>query len=195
MYLIAGLGNPEKKYDGTRHNAGFAAIDCLAGRLSVSVKEKKFKGLYGLGAYRGEKLLLLKPLTYMNLSGESVRAAAEFYKIEPSRIIVLSDDINLACGRLRLRAAGSAGGHNGLKNIIAQLGTDGFNRVRIGVGGLLPKEDLIAHVLGRFEESDRRVMEKAYEAAGEAALAILSEGMEAAMNHYNGLDLAKEAGR
>lgn len=192
MYLIAGLGNPEKKYEGTRHNAGFAAVDALAERLSVSVKEKKFKGLYGTGVYQGEKLLLLKPLTYMNLSGESVRAAAEFYKIEPSRIIILSDDINLACGRLRLRAAGSAGGHNGLKNIIAQLGTDGFSRVRIGVGRLLPKEDLIAHVLGRFDEQDRKLMEKAYAAAGEAALSIVSDGMAAAMNRWNGVNLAEE---
>ena len=191
MYLIAGLGNPEKKYDGTRHNAGFAAMDCMADKLGVRIEDKKFKGLCGTGVWQGEKVLLLKPLTYMNLSGEAVRAAADFYKIPADRVIILSDDINLACGRLRLRHAGSAGGHNGLKNIIAQLGTDGFFRVRIGVGGLLPKEDLISHVLGKFQESDRKVMEQAYAAAADAALFIVTDGMEAAMNRYNGLNLAE----
>lgn len=191
MYLIAGLGNPEKKYDGTRHNAGFAAIDCLSEALHAPVTEKKFKSLCGTAAYAGEKLLLLKPLTYMNLSGEAVRAAADFYKIVPEQVIVLVDDINLACGRLRVRAGGSAGGHNGLKNIIAQLGTDQFPRVRIGVGALLPEESLVSHVLGKFAPKDRSAMERAYEAAGDAACAIVKDGVPEAMNRFNGIDLAE----
>lgn len=190
MYLIAGLGNPEKKYDGTRHNAGFAAIDALADALHAPITEKKFKGLCASTAYKGEKLLLLKPLTYMNLSGEAVRAAADFYKIPPENVIVLVDDINLACGKLRVRAHGSAGGHNGLKNIIAQLGTDAFSRVRIGVGALLPEENLVSHVLGKFAPNDRAAMERAYEAAGDAALSIVQDGAAEAMNRFNGVDFA-----
>ena len=189
MYLIAGLGNPEKKYEGTRHNAGFAALDALSERLSIRLSERKFEGILGSGMLGGEKLLLLKPLTYMNRSGESIRAAASFYRIEPEHIIVLYDDINFACGRLRVRGQGSAGGHNGIKSIIACLGSEAFPRVRIGVGGLRPEEDLISHVLGHFTKADAAVMEKAYAAAGEAALSIVQEGVPEAMNRFNGLDL------
>ena len=192
MYIIAGLGNPEKKYDGTRHNAGFAALDCLSGKLGISLTDKKFSGICGSGICEGEKLLLLKPLTYMNLSGNSVRAAADYYRITPDHIIILYDDINFSCGRLRVRGQGSAGGHNGIKSIIAQLGTDAFPRVRIGVGGLRPDEDMISHVLGHFSKQDAAVMERAYGAAADAAICLLEHGTEEAMNRYNGIDLAAE---
>ena len=193
MYLIAGLGNPEKKYDGTRHNAGFAAADRLSKRLGISLSERKFNAVFGKGSFQGEQVLLLKPLTYMNRSGEAVRAAADYYRIPPEQVIVLYDDINFPCGRLRVRPQGSAGGHNGIKSIIAQLGTENFPRVRIGVGGLSEREDLVSHVLGHFSREDAAVMERAYDAAAEAACCIVTEGCEKAMNRFNGLDAAAEA--
>lgn len=193
MYLIAGLGNPEKKYDGTRHNAGFAAADRLSERLGISLSERKFNAVFGKGSFQGEQVLLLKPLTYMNRSGEAVRAAADYYRIPPEQVIVLYDDINFPCGRLRVRPQGSAGGHNGIKSIIAQLGTENFPRVRIGVGGLSEREDLVSHVLGHFSREDAAVMKRAYDAAAEAACCIVTEGCEKAMNRFNGLDAAAEA--
>ena len=191
MYIIAGLGNPDKKYEGTRHNAGFEAVDKLADKLGVKISEKKFKGLCQTVSLNGDKYLLLKPLTYMNNSGESVRAAADFYKIAPEDIIILYDDINFECGRMRIRGSGSAGGHNGMKSIIAHLGSDKFPRVRIGVGGLSENEDMISHVLGKYNKKDREVMDRAYEAAAEAALCIAEKGFEEAMNQFNGLNLAE----
>ncbi|MDO4961245.1 MAG: aminoacyl-tRNA hydrolase [Eubacteriales bacterium] len=188
-YLIAGLGNPDKKYEETRHNAGFRAIDRLAEKLGADIKENKFKGLYTQTVRNGIKLHLLKPQTYMNLSGEAVSAAASFYKIEPDHIIILFDDVNFECGRMRVRGSGSAGGHNGIKNIIAQLGSDGFPRVRIGVGDKANK-DMISHVLGKFEAADRETMEKVYAAAADAALSIIDNGVAETMNRYNGLNLA-----
>lgn len=191
MYIIAGLGNPDKKYEGTRHNAGFEAVDKLADKLGVKITEKKFKGLCQTVSLNGEKYLLLKPLTYMNNSGESVRAAADFYKIAPEDIIILYDDINFECGRMRIRGSGSAGGHNGMKSIIAHLGSDKFPRVRIGVGGLSENEDMISHVLGKYNKKDRAVMDRAAEVAAEAALCIAENGFEEAMNQFNGLNLAE----
>ena len=191
MYIIAGLGNPDKKYEGTRHNAGFEAVDKLADKLGVKISEKKFKGLCQTVSLNGEKYLLLKPLTYMNNSGESVRAAADFYKIAPEDIIILYDDINFECGRMRIRGSGSAGGHNGMKSIIAHLGSDKFPRVRIGVGGLSENEDMISHVLGKYNKKDREVMDRAAEVAAEAALCIAENGFEEAMNQFNGLNLAE----
>ena len=141
--------------------------------------------------YNGAKLLLLKPLTYMNLSGEAVAEAANFYKIDPSHIIILFDDVNFTCGRMRVRGSGSAGGHNGMKNIILQLGTDAFPRVRIGVGDK-GQRDMISHVLGRFEADDRKLMDEVYKTAAEAALDIIDKGVPDAMNKYNGLDLAAD---
>ena len=190
-YLIAGLGNPDKKYEETRHNTGFKAIEALADKLGVSITEKRFKGLTGTAVYNGVKLLLLKPLTYMNLSGESVAEAANFYKIDPSHIIILFDDVNFTCGRMRVRGSGSAGGHNGMKNIILQLGTDAFPRVRIGVGDK-GEHDMISHVLGKFEADDRKLMAEVYKTAAEAALDIIDKGVPDAMNKYNGLNLAPE---
>ena len=185
MYLIVGLGNPGREYEHTRHNAGFDAIDVLAGKLGADVKEKKHKGLCGKGMIAGEKVILLKPQTFMNLSGESVRAAADFYKIDAEHMIVLYDDIDLDVGKLRVRAKGSAGGHNGIKNIIAHMGTQEFPRVRIGVGAKPDRMDLADYVLGRFSQVERPVMEGAFEEAAEAAIAVVEDGIDAAMNRFN----------
>lgn len=186
MYLIVGLGNPTREYEHTRHNAGFDAVDMLADRLNISVKEKKHKGLCGKGMLGAEKVILLKPQTYMNLSGESVRAAADFYKIDHEHIIVMYDDIDLDVGKLRVRAKGSAGGHNGIKNIIAHLGTQEFPRVRIGVGAKPDRMDLADYVLGRFSKGERELLEEAFKEGAQAAVAILCDGIESAMNQFNG---------
>ena len=186
MYLIVGLGNPGREYDKTRHNAGFDTLDVLADMLNTSVEEKKFKGLYGRGLIGGEKVILLKPQTFMNLSGESVREAADFYKIDPEHIIVIYDDISLGPGQLRIRRKGSAGGHNGIKNIIAHLGIQEFPRIKVGVGAKPPRMDLADYVLGRFSAEDRRVMEEAFKTAAKAAQVMITDGAEAAMNQFNG---------
>jgi len=154
--------------------------------LNTSVEEKKFKGLYGRGLIGGEKVILLKPQTFMNLSGESVREAADFYKIDPEHIIVIYDDISLEPGQLRIRRKGSAGGHNGIKNIIAHLGTQEFPRIKVGVGAKPPRMDLADYVLGRFSAEDRRVMEEAFKTAAKAAQVMITDGAEAAMNQFNG---------
>ena len=185
MYLIAGLGNPTREYEKTRHNVGFEAIDILADKAGTTVTEKKHKALYGKGYIGGQKVILAKPQTYMNLSGESIREIADFYKIEPENIIILCDDISLAEGQLRIRLKGSAGGHNGLKNIISHLGTQEFPRIRIGVGEKPRGMDLADYVLGRFPKEQQAVMEEAYRDAAEAACMMIEDGADAAMNHYN----------
>ena len=185
MYLIAGLGNPTREYEKTRHNVGFEAIDILADKAGTTVTEKKHKALYGKGYIGGQKVILAKPQTYMNLSGESIREIADFYKIEPENIIILCDDINLSEGQLRIRLKGSAGGHNGLKNIISHLGTKEFPRIRIGVGEKPRGMDLADYVLGRFPKEQQAVMEEAYRDAAEAACMMIEDGADAAMNHYN----------
>lgn len=185
MYLIAGLGNPTREYEKTRHNVGFEAIDILADKAGTTVTEKKHKALYGKGYIGGQKVILAKPQTYMNLSGESIREIADFYKIEPENIIILCDDINLSEGQLRIRLKGSAGGHNGLKNIISHLGTQEFPRIRIGVGEKPRGMDLADYVLGRFPKELQAVMEEAYRDAAEAACMMIEDGADAAMNHYN----------
>ena len=185
MYLIAGLGNPTREYEKTRHNVGFEAIDILADKAGTTVTEKKHKALYGKGYIGGQKVILAKPQTYTNLSGESIREIADFYKIEPENIIILCDDINLAEGQLRIRLKGSAGGHNGLKNIISHLGTQEFPRIRIGVGEKPRGMDLADYVLGRFPKEQQAVMEEAYRDAAEAACMMIEDGADAAMNHYN----------
>lgn len=152
MYIIVGLGNPSKQYEGTRHNAGFMTLDVLADRYNIDISEKKHKALCGKGVIEGNKVVLLKPQTFMNLSGESVRAAADFYKVAPEEIIVIYDDISLEPGQLRVRKKGSAGGHNGMKNIIAHLGTQDFPRIRVGVGEKPAGMDLADYVLGRFSK-------------------------------------------
>lgn len=185
MYLIAGLGNPTREYEKTRHNVGFEAIDILADKAGTTVTEKKHKALYGKGYIGGQKVILAKPQTYMNLSGESIREIADFYKIEPENIIILCDDINLSEGQLRIRLKGSAGGHNGLKNIISHLGTQEFPRIRIGVGEKPRGMDLADYVLGRFPKEQQAVMEEAYRDAAEAACMMIEDGADTAMNHYN----------
>lgn len=186
-YLIVGLGNPGSKYEGTRHNVGYAALDVLAEKLHLKVDRVKFQGLMAQGSYQGIKVILLKPTTYMNLSGQSVSAAARFYKIPPEHIIVLSDDISLDPGRLRVRKNGSAGGHNGLKSIISSLGSQEFPRVKIGVGAKPhPDYDLADWVLGTFAKEQKKLMEETYEKAANAALLLMEQGPEAAANKFNG---------
>ncbi len=185
MYLIAGLGNPTKEYDKTRHNVGFSVIDVLADRYRIDVSEKKHKALCGRGVIEGQKVLLLKPQTFMNLSGESIRAAADYYKIEPEEMIVIYDDISLDPGQLRIRLKGSAGGHNGIKNIIANLGTQDFPRIKVGVGAKPPRMDLADYVLSRFGAGEQKLMEEAFGEAAEAAVMMMTDGAERAMNHFN----------
>ena len=186
MYLIVGLGNPDLKYRGTRHNAGFGALDALADRNRIQVTGRQHKALTGKGVIHGKSALLAKPQTYMNLSGESVRLLADYYKIDVAReLIVVYDDINLEPGQLRIREKGSAGGHNGIKNIISCLGTDLFCRVRIGVGEKPEKMDLVDYVLGHFGAEERQVMEESFENAARAVEVMISEGPEAAMNLFN----------
>lgn len=186
MYIVVGLGNPSSKYKGTRHNMGFDAIDNIADRNSIDVSSKKFKGVYGKGVIQGQKVVLLKPETYMNLSGESVRAAVDFFKINPEdELIVLYDDISLAPGKLRLRAKGSAGGHNGIKNIIAHLGTEKFKRVKIGVGEKPVGMDLADYVLGRFNKIERITVDKGIDDAARAVEIMIAEGIDKAMNMFN----------
>ena len=186
MYIIAGLGNPTREYEKTRHNVGFEVIDVLADMLGTTVEEKKFKGLYGRGIIGGEKVLLLKPQTFMNLSGESIRAASDFYKVDPEHIIIIYDDISLDVGQLRIRKKGSAGGHNGIKNIIAHLGTQEFPRIKVGVGDKPKKMDLADYVLSRFSKEDRAAMEDAFKEAAKAVEVMITEGMDIAMNQFNG---------
>uniref|UniRef100_UPI0015AA103D aminoacyl-tRNA hydrolase n=1 Tax=Candidatus Ventrimonas sp. TaxID=3048889 RepID=UPI0015AA103D len=185
MYLIAGLGNPTKEYDKTRHNAGFSVIDVLADRYRIDVSEKKHKALCGRGVIEGQKVLLLKPQTFMNLSGESIRAAADYYKIAPEEMVVIYDDISLEPGQLRIRLKGSAGGHNGIKNIIANLGTQDFPRIKVGVGAKPPRMDLADYVLSRFGAGEQKLMDEAFGEAAEAAVMMMTDGAERAMNHFN----------
>ena len=186
-WLIVGLGNPGKEYERSRHNCGFRALDILAGKLNVKVDKLKFQGLYAQTCYNGTKLFLLKPQTYMNLSGKSVVQLSAFYKIPPQRIIVLFDDISLAPGRLRVRGDGSAGGHNGIKSIIQELGSQDFHRVKIGVGAKPnPDYDLADWVLGSFSALDEKAMAVSLENAGQAALTIIDKGVPEAENRFNG---------
>ena len=186
MKLIAGLGNPTAKYEGTRHNVGFAVIDELVEKYNIPLDVIKHKGMYGKGKIEGQTVILLKPMTYMNLSGESIVEVAKYYKIPPEDIIVIYDDINLDVGRLRIREKGSAGGHNGIKNIIARLGTEGFPRIRIGVGMKPSRMDLVDYVLSHFSEEEQASMNQGYERACEALRLMLVDDIAGAMNQYNG---------
>ncbi len=186
-WLIVGLGNPGKEYAGTRHNCGFRAIDILAEKLQCNINKSKFQGLYGQVSYNGYKLLLLKPHTYMNLSGKSVLQMSAYFNIPPQRIIVLFDDISLAPGRLRIRSDGSAGGHNGIKSIINELGSQNFPRVKIGVGAKQNSEqDLADWVLSNFSASEEKSLVFALNNAADAALCIVDSGIQEAANRYNG---------
>lgn len=187
MYLIAGLGNIGSKFNGTRHNVGFETINILARKYSIDINREKFKGIFGEGKIEQERVILLKPSTYMNLSGESIIAASSFYKIPKDRIIVIADDISIPLGKIRIREKGSAGGHNGLKNIILNLNSEEFIRVRIGVD--MPEYDLISYVLSKFEGREKEIMEKVYEIGAEAVASIIADGAQKAMNKYNGLKI------
>ncbi len=186
-WLIVGLGNPGKEYDNTRHNCGFRAIDALADKLGCRIDKAKFQGLYGQCSYQDRKLLLLKPQTYMNLSGRSVLQLSAFFKIPPQQIIILFDDISLAPGMLRIRANGSAGGHNGIKSIIQELGSQDFPRVKIGVGAKPhPDYDLADWVLSTFSASEEQDLGPALKRAADAALSIITDGVPKTCNRFNG---------
>ena len=186
MYIIAGLGNPKKEYDNTRHNIGFAMIDALADKYNINVLDVKHKAITGKGIISGQKVILAKPLTFMNLSGESIRQLTDYYKVDPeTEVIIISDDISLPPGIIRVRKKGSAGGHNGLKNIIQHLGTEGFRRIRIGVGEKPKGYDLADYVLGHFSKEEQPFMKEGIEKAIGALEMILSDDIDGAMNEYN----------
>ena len=184
MKLIVGLGNPGAEYAGTRHNVGFEVIAELAKRHSITVTKRDFKAVFGDGTIAGERVLLARPMTYMNLSGEAVAAILRFYKIEVEDLIVILDDVALPVGQLRLRYKGSAGGQNGLKNVIQHLGSEAIARIRIGVGGAQPG-GLVGHVLSKFRKEEQETIQIAYQAAADAVECALKEGFDNAMNRYN----------
>ncbi len=187
MFLIVGLGNPGKQYEHTRHNVGFDVMDALADKYNISISEKKHKALLGKGMIEGQKVVLAKPQTFMNLSGESVAELLGYYKIDPeNELLVIFDDISLAPGGIRIRKKGSAGGHNGIKNIIAQTGTQNFMRIKVGVGEKPKGWDLAEHVLGHFDAPDREKVEEAITDALRAAEMILQGEIDQAMNDFNG---------
>ena len=186
MYIIVGLGNFAKEYVNTRHNIGFDVIDKLAEQENIAMLEKKHKAVIGKGVVAGQKCILAKPVTFMNLSGESVRELIDYYKAdETTELIVISDDISLAVGQLRVRKKGSAGGHNGLKNIIAHLGHDSFIRIKVGVGEKPKGWDLADYVLGHFSAQERPVMDEAALRAADAIRTIITQGADVAMNEFN----------
>lgn len=186
-WLIVGLGNPGKEYERTRHNCGFRAVDILADKLGCKIDRAKFQGLYGQATRDGKKLFLLKPLTYMNLSGNSVSQLAAYFNIPAQRIIVMFDDISLEPGRLRIRPDGSAGGHNGIKSIIAQMGCQNFPRIKIGVGAKPnPNYDLADWVLSTFSAQEEKALVSALDRAADAALCIIDRGTAESANRYNG---------
>lgn len=185
MFIIVGLGNPSKTYSGTRHNVGFEVIDRLSREYNISVDMKKHKAVCGKGTIEGIKVILAKPQTFMNLSGESVRELMDYYKAEDHELIVIYDDISLDPGQLRIRMKGSAGGHNGIKNIIAHLGTQEFWRIKVGIGEKPKGWDLADYVLSRFQGEEKDAMEEAFDKAAEAVKVMITEGINEAMNKYN----------
>lgn len=184
MYLVVGLGNPGREYEGTRHNAGFDVIDYMSEKMGFKVSKIKFKGLTGETFIGGEKVIFLKPSTFMNSSGESVREAVQFYGIPVENIIVIYDDMAIQVGRIRIRASGSDGGHNGMKSIIYQLNSDQFPRVRIGIGE--KRGDVVSYVLGKFSKEERVLVDRAIERAAKAVVEIIENNIQSAMNLYNG---------
>lgn len=185
-WLIVGIGNPGKQYETTRHNVGFQTVDVLSKKLGVPMRSRRFKTVHGNGVYAGNKVILAKPQTYVNLSGEAVRSLSRYYGVDPEHILVVVDDVYLELGSVRIRPSGSAGGHNGLKNIISQLGTDGFPRIRLGTGPQPEGMDLIEFVLRPMTSGERKIMKNVYEEAAEACLAVIKDGVARAMNLYNG---------
>ena len=186
MFIIAGLGNPDRQYEGTRHNAGFDVIDRIAEKYNIAVDTKRHRAYIGKGIIEGQKVILAKPQTYMNLSGESIRSLVDYYKVdEENELLVIYDDISLDVGQLRIRAKGSAGGHNGIKNIIAHLGTQIFPRIKVGVGEKPKGYDLADYVLGHFSKAERELMDEGYDNAVRAAELIVSGRLNEAMNEFN----------
>ncbi len=186
MYVIAGLGNPDRKYENTRHNVGFDVIDALAAKYNISMNEKKHKAICGRGIVAGVRVLLVKPQTYMNLSGDSIADILHFYKLDPAQdLIVIFDDISLNPGNIRIRTKGSAGGHNGIKSIIARTGSSDFSRIKVGVGAKPEGWDLADHVLGHFSKEERRLVEDAIKDAVSAAEYMVQEETNRAMNEFN----------
>ncbi len=186
MYIIAGLGNPGKQYEGTRHNIGFSTIDMMADKYGITMNIKKHKAIYGKGVIDGQKVILVKPQTFMNLSGEALRPIVDYYKTDiKDELIVIYDDIDLDPGKLRIRAKGSAGGHNGMKNIISNLGTQEFARVRVGVGAKPAGWDLADFVLSRFPKEIKPDIDKAMDDAINACVCIVNQDVITAMNNYN----------
>ena len=190
MYIIAGLGNPDRKYAGTRHNIGFDVITYLSDKYNIELSKNGFKSKLGQGFIEGEKVLLMKPQTYMNLSGEAVGEAVNFYKLDAAtELIIIQDDIDLSPGDIRIRTKGSAGGHNGIKSIISHIGGNDFIRIKLGVGGKPEGWDLADHVLSGIDRDTEPLIRKVIAVAGEAVLTVMKEGAEAAMNKYNGLKI------
>ena len=186
MYIIAGLGNQTKEYEGTRHNVGFDVIDRLSERYNIDVTTEKHRALIGKGMIAGQKVILVKPQTYMNLSGESIRSVIDYYKVDPeTELLVIYDDISLGVGQLRIRAKGSAGGHNGIKSIIARCGTQNFMRIKVGVGEKPAGWGLADHVLGRFSPEDREKFDDAVKEAVDAVTLMVQDRIDEAMNRYN----------
>lgn len=185
MYIIVGLGNPSREYAGTRHNIGFDAVTRLSDDYNIALNKKEHKALCGKGVIGGHKVLLVQPQTYMNLSGESVRRLVDYYKTEPDELIIIYDDISLDVGKLRIRKKGSAGGHNGIKNIIAQLGTQEFSRIRVGVGEKPKGWDLADYVLGHFKREEEPLIREALEKTAKAVKVIMDDGIDKAMNDFN----------
>jgi len=185
VFVIVGLGNPGKEYEETRHNTGFMVLDALAEKYNIDVKKVKCKALLGQGDINGEKVILVKPQTFMNLSGQAVAEVLNFYKVDKENFVVICDDIDLPVGKLRVKERGSAGTHNGVKSIVSSLGTTEFKRVKVGVGKQRQGEDLVNHVLGRFSKEDRVVLDEAIEKAVGAVETVIAKGVAAAMNEFN----------
>ena len=193
MYIIVGLGNPTKEYEGTRHNVGFEVIDAIADKYNIDVTERKHRALCGKGLVAGQRVILVKPQTYMNLSGESVRSVLDFYKVdEESELIVIYDDVSLGVGQLRIRKKGSAGGHNGIKNIIQHLGHNVFQRIKVGVGEKPKEYDLADYVLGHFSKEDKELMKDGYKRSVEAVEMLVMGDIDGAMNEFNKKVVVKE---
>ena len=185
MKIIVGLGNPTREYEGTRHNVGFSVIYNISDAYNIKVDTKKHKALIGKGVIEGQKVILAMPMTYMNLSGESVRELMDYYKCDLEDLIVIYDDISLDVGKLRIRGKGSAGGHNGIKNIISHLGTQEFTRIKVGVGEKPKHMDLADYVLGRFSKDEQPLIREAADKAKQAVATIITQGIDVAMNKFN----------
>ena len=185
MYLIVGLGNPEQDYSKTRHNMGFNTVNKLAKEYDIEIDKSKFKGLYGTGIIENEKVVILKPQTFMNLSGESIRETMDFYKINVEDIIVIYDDIDVEPGKIKIRKKGGAGSHNGMKSVVENLKTEEFSRIRVGIGAPKYKSDMINYVLGSIPEDEAKLLDKGTTIAKDAIIEIIKNGIDIAMNKYN----------